>query len=63
MSSLVADTIRMILIVRIFLVMNNILLRNKSRIEFDIHQLMHFLYNNVLVYNVSIKTLKTLKTF
>ena len=23
---------------------------------------MHFLYNNVLVYNVDIKTLKTLKT-
>ena len=23
---------------------------------------MHFLYNNVLVYNVNIKTLKTLKT-
>ena len=27
--------------------------------EFDIYQLMHFLYNNVLVYNVNIKTLKT----
>jgi hypothetical protein len=26
--------------------------------EFDIYQLMHFLYNNVLVYNVNIKTLK-----
>jgi hypothetical protein len=23
---------------------------------------MHFLYNNVLVYNINIKTLKTLKT-
>jgi uncharacterized membrane protein YjjB (DUF3815 family) len=29
--------------------------------KFDIYQLMHFLYNNVLVYNVNIKTLKTLK--
>ena len=29
--------------------------------EFDIYQLMHFLYNNVLVYNVNIKTLKTLQ--
>ena len=26
--------------------------------EFDIYQLMHFLYNNVLVYNVNIKTFK-----
>jgi len=26
--------------------------------EFDIYKLMHFLYNNVLVYNVNIKTLK-----
>ena len=26
--------------------------------EFDIYQPMHFLYNNVLVYNINIKTLK-----
>ena len=31
-------------------------------IDFDIYQLMHFLYNNVLVYNVNIKTLKILET-
>ena len=30
--------------------------------EFYIYQLMHFLYNQVLAYNVNIKTLKTLKT-
>jgi uncharacterized membrane protein YjjB (DUF3815 family) len=29
--------------------------------EFNIYQLMHFLNNNVLVYNVNIKTLKTLQ--
>ena len=30
----------------------------KFKPEFDIYQLMHFLYNNVLVYNVNIETLK-----
>jgi hypothetical protein len=29
--------------------------------EFDIYQLMTFLYNNVLVCNINIKTLKTLQ--
>jgi hypothetical protein len=29
--------------------------------EFDIYQLMHSLYHNILVYNVNIKTIKTLQ--
>jgi hypothetical protein len=29
--------------------------------EFDIYQLLHFLYNHILFYNVNIKTLKTIQ--
>ena len=33
-------------------------MNNYGDTEFDIYQLMYFLYNNVLIYNVNIKTLK-----
>ena len=32
--------------------------RDNQEAEFDIYKLIHFLYNNVLVYNFNIKTLK-----
>jgi len=35
--------------------------RNCFITELDIYQLTHSLYNNVLVYNVNIRTLKTLQ--
>jgi len=37
------------------------MLKYYSLTEFDIYQLMHFLYNNILVYNINIKTLKELQ--
>ena len=36
----------------------NLFCNTECSTEFDIYQLMHFLYNNLLVYNVNIKTLK-----